>query len=135
MKCFNVIALSAALMFASTAGAKDLDTTTLKNKLKAWQPAAVILNGNQITIVTPGENINPDTYSAIISGGVCGPIWTNDTPVGYLKTIKQINVINKFKAIGYSFENPLSVCKEMGNLQEKPASAVMLGNTHTYKAK
>ncbi|WP_338512476.1 hypothetical protein VRB10_18945 [Erwinia aphidicola] len=42
---------------------------------------------------------------------------------------------NKFKAIGYSFENPLSVCKEMGNLMEKPATVVMLGNTHTYNGK
>ncbi|MFQ1681415.1 hypothetical protein ACK08B_16340 [Pantoea dispersa] len=49
--------------------------------------------------------------------------------------INQINVTNKFKAFGYSFENPLSVCKEMGDLMEKPAEVKMLSNTHLYKAK
>lgn len=135
MKRLNVALLSAALAFASSANAAGSDITTLKSKLNPWQPVEVSLNGDQITVVTPSANITSDIYSAIVSSGICSPIWTKDVPANYLKNIKQINVTNKFKAIGYSFENPLSVCKEMGNLMEKPATVVMLGNTHTYNGK
>jgi hypothetical protein len=135
MKRLNVILLSAALVVSSSVAAKESDTETLKIKLKPWQPSEIALKSDQITVVLPSAKINSDIYGSIISGGVCSPIWTKDVPTGYLKNIKQINVINKFKAIGYSFENPLNVCKEMGNLMDKPATAVMLGNTHTYTGK
>lgn len=135
MKRLNVALLSAALALASSANAAGSDITTLKSKLNPWQPIEVSLNGDQITVVTPSANITSDIYSTIVSSGICSPIWTKDVPANYLKTIRQINVTNKFKAIGYSFENPLSVCKEMGNLMEKPATVVMLGNTHTYNGK
>jgi hypothetical protein len=135
MKRLNVVLLSAALVFSSSVVAKESDTATLKIKLKPWQPSEIALNGDQITVVLPGANINSDTYGLIISSGICSPIWTRDVPAGYLKNIKQINIINKFKTIGYSFENPLSVCKEMGNLMDKPAATLMLGNTHTYNGK
>lgn len=135
MKRLNVVLLSAALVFSSSVTAKESDTATLKIKLKPWQPSEIALKSDQITVVLPDANINSDTYGFIVSSGICSPIWTKDVPDGYLKNIKQINVINKFKTTGYSFENPLSVCKEMGNLMDKPAATLMLGNTHTYNGK
>ncbi|SFJ87831.1 hypothetical protein SAMN05518863_103187 [Candidatus Pantoea symbiotica] len=135
MKCLNVVLISTALLFASSVTANETDATVLKSKLKPWQPSEITVSGEQITVVTPSADINSEIYSAIISGGVCTPIWTKDVPSSYLKDIKQINVTNKFKTIGFSFENPLNVCKEMGNLMEKPAAALMLGNTHTYNGK
>lgn len=72
------------------------------------------MTDDQFTIVTPSGVINSDIYTSIIQSGVCTPIWTKGVPANYLKGIKQINVINKFKSIGYSFEEPLEVCKEMG---------------------
>lgn len=135
MKRLNVVLLSATLVVSSSVAAKESDIAILKIKLKPWQPSEIALKGDQITVVLPSTNINSDIYGSIISSGVCSPIWTKDVPAGYLKSIKQINVINKFKAIGYSFENPLSICNEMGNLMDKPATAVMLGNTHTYNGK
>lgn len=135
MKHLNLVLLSATLLFASSASASKSDVATLKNKLKPWQPSEVSANGEQITVVIPSPDINQDVYKLIISEGVCTVIWTNDAPANYLKNIKQINVTNKFKAVGYSFENPLSVCKEMGDLMEKPAEVKLFSNTHLYKAK
>ncbi|MHC2597797.1 hypothetical protein ACVLVH_003459 [Kluyvera sp. 1366] len=135
MKCLNVVLISTSLLFASSVTAKETDAAVLKSKLKPWQPSEITVSGEQITVVTPSADINSEIYSAIISGGVCTPIWTKDVPSSYLKDIKQINVTNKFKTIGFSFENPLNVCKEMGDLMEKPAAALMLGNTHTYNGK
>jgi len=132
MKHLNIALLGAALVFSSTVAAQGSDTATLKKKLKPWQPSEITLKGDQITVVLPGAGVNSDTYASIIASGVCFPLWTKDASANYLKGIKQINVVNKFKAFGYSFENPLEVCKQMGDLMDKPATAVMLGNTHTY---
>lgn len=126
--------ICSALIFSSVAAAQASDVITLKNKLAPWQPSEISQKGDQITIVLPDANITPEVYSLIISNS-CTPIWTKDAPSNYLKNINQINVTNKFKAFGYSFENPLSVCKEMGDLMEKPAEVKMLSNTHLYKAK
>lgn len=129
----HIALISFSLLFSSIAAAQASDVFTLKNKLKPWQPTEVSLKDDQITIVLPVAAINDETYNAIISSGVCSPIWTKDVPANYLKNIKVINVANKFKASGYSFENPISVCNEMGKLMDKPATAMMLGNTHIYK--
>lgn len=135
MNRLSVTLLCTTLIFATSAMAQESDTSILKSKLKPWQPAEVTLNGDQITVVTPSASITSDIYSAIVSNGVCSPIWTKAVPADYLKNIKQINVTNKFKTTGYSFENPFNVCKEMGNLMEKPATALMLGNTRTFNGK
>lgn len=129
----HVALLSSALIFSSVAAAQASDVSTLKNKLKPWQPTEVSLEDDQLTIVIPAATINDETYNAIISSGVCSPIWTKDVPSNYLKKIKIINVTNKHKASGYSFENPLSTCNEMGKLMDKPATAMLLGNTHIFK--
>lgn len=135
MKRLNVFILVTTLATSLTASAQPSDLATLKKKLSPWQPSEVSVSGDQITVVIPCSDINQETYRTIISEGVCTVIWTKDAPANYLKNIKQINVTNKFKAVGYSFENPLSVCKEMGDLMEKPAEMKMLSNTQLYKTK
>lgn len=132
MKRLNVFFLTATLALSSTVAAQKSDIIMLKENLKPWQPSKVYLDGNQITIATPGTNLNSETYNSIISSGICTPIWLKEVPANYLEKIKQINVTNKFESIGFSFENPVKVCKEMGNLMDKPAQAVMMGNTHIY---
>lgn len=129
----HIALLSTSLLFSSVVAAQSSDVTTLQNKLKPWQPLEVNLKQDQITVALPAATVNDGTYNAVISSGVCFSIWTKDVPANYLKKIKVINVTNKFKSSGYSFENPLSTCNEMGKLMDKPATAVMLGNTHTYK--
>lgn len=129
----NIALLSSALIFSSVAAAQASDVITLKNKLKPWQPTEVSLKEDQITIVIPAASLDDEAYKAITSSGICSSIWTKDVPANYLKKIKAINVTNKFKASGYSFENPLSTCNEMGKLMDKPATALLLGNTHVFK--
>ncbi|MGC1100343.1 hypothetical protein WKH53_23905 [Pantoea agglomerans] len=133
MMRLNIALLSSALIFSSVAAAQTSDVSTLKNKLKPWQPSEVSLKDDQLMIVIPAANIDDESYNAIISSGVCSPIWTKDVPANYLKKIKAINVTNRFKASGYSFENPLTTCNEMGKLMDKPARAKLFGNTHIFK--
>ena len=125
--------ISSALIFFPVAAAQASDVSTLKNKLKPWQPTEISLKNDQLTVVIPAASIDDETYKVITSSGICSPIWTKDAPADYLKKIKAINITNKFKASGYSFENPLSTCNEMGKLMDKPATALLLGNTHVFK--
>lgn len=125
--------ISSALIFFSVATAQASDAITLKNKLKPWQPTEISLKDEQLTVVMPAASIDDETYKLITSSGICSPIWTKDAPADYLKKIKAINVTNKFKSSGYTFENPLSTCNEMGKLMDKPATALLLGNTHVFK--
>lgn len=126
--------ISTALIFSSVATAQASDVSTLKNKLKPWQPTEISRKDDQLTVVMPAASIDDETYKLITSSGICSPIWTKDAPADYLKKIKAINVTNKFKASGYTFENPLSTCNEMGKLMDKPATALLLGNTHVFKS-
>ncbi|MBK0089474.1 hypothetical protein [Erwinia sp. S59] len=134
MKRLNAFILGTALATSLSVSAQSTDIVTLKKKLAPWQPAEISQKDDQITVALPDKNVSSEVYSLLISN-TCTPIWTKDAPANYLNGIKQINVVNKFKASGYSFENPLNVCKEMGDLMEKPAEVKMLSNTHIYKAK
>lgn len=135
MTRLNLLLLTTALLTSLSVSAQPSNSAALKKTLSAWQPSEIIQKDDQITVALPDANVSSEVYSLIVSSGICTPIWTKDSTVDYLKSIKQINVTNKFKTTGFSFENPLSVCKEMGDLMEKPAAALMLGNTHAYTGK
>jgi hypothetical protein len=81
----------------------------------------VTLNENQIT---------PTVYDAIISASACMDIWTNDVPVKYLNTVKELYILNKHKAQGYVLENPLDTFQEMGKVTPENAKAVLFRILH-----
>lgn len=134
MKCLNVFIFVTTLATSLTSSAQSSDLATLKKKLSPWQPSEISQKGDQITVALPDANVTSEVYGLIISNA-CAPMWTKDASANYLQGIKQINVTNKYKKFGYSFENPQSVCNEMGDLMEKPAAMKMLSNTHTYNGK
>ncbi|PRD12370.1 hypothetical protein [Pantoea coffeiphila] len=132
MTRFIATMLSAVTFFSSTAFAQKSDLAILKKNLSAWQPIEISQKESQITVVSPDAKIDDEIYTAIISSGVCSPIWTNDVPAGYLSGITQISVTNKFKGFGYSLVNPSVICNQMGKLMKNEANVVLLGNTHLY---
>ncbi|ENT6391511.1 TPA: hypothetical protein ACGBKX_001180 [Salmonella enterica subsp. enterica serovar Paratyphi A] len=59
-------------------------------------------------------------------------VWTKDVPDSYMKTTKELHVLNKHKAFGYVLEQPLATCNEMGKEPDDRAKVMMLSKTHMF---
>ncbi|HBW7200658.1 TPA: hypothetical protein MJE48_18600 [Klebsiella pneumoniae] len=132
MTAIKSIFLSTALLVSFSALASDADISTLKKELKVFQPTDITKKNNDITVVISAKNITREAYEAIITNGLCTPIWTKDTPSSFLNGINTFTVVNQFKAFGYTLDSPLSTCKEMGNLMPEPAKVLMYSKTKSY---
>lgn len=49
-----------------------------------------------------------------------------------MKNVKELQILNKFKAMGYVLEKPLTTCNEMGKETDDKAKIIMLSQTHLY---
>lgn len=127
---FKPLAFLALALTSYTAQASD--TSVLKKSLEPWQPIEVSKNGDTLTVVLNENQISPTVYDAVISSGACMDIWTKDVPTNYLKSVKELHILNKHKAQGYVLEQPLSTCNEMGKEQPERAKVIMLSNTHLF---
>ncbi|KAA5941342.1 hypothetical protein F3I27_10335 [Pantoea sp. Bo_2] len=59
--------ISSALIFSSVTTAQASDVSTLKNKLKPWQPSEISQKGDQITIALPDANDLPPVLDTTFS--------------------------------------------------------------------
>ncbi|EHK3959296.1 hypothetical protein ACQ4DC_004423 [Escherichia coli] len=123
----------ATLIISLNANANDIKT--LQKQLKPWQPLEITNKNNSLTMVLPGKEISPDAYNNLIMTGVCAPVWTKDTPVSYLKKIKEISIVNQYKSIGYVFSEPLKTCNEIGSLTPKQGQVLLSSQTRLYTGK
>ncbi|EMN0500732.1 hypothetical protein OW793_19095 [Klebsiella pneumoniae] len=135
MKLFKIVLLCSATTLSCSAFSQSVDLQVLKKSLNPWQPIEIIDNKNISKIVLPTTTVTSDAYEALISSGICTPVWVKSAPEGYLKNTKEIHVVNKFSAQGYTFENPLITCKKMGALMDDEAKTLMYENTHGYVSK
>ena len=135
MKLIKTALLCSSIAFSYNALAQSVDIQTLNKSLKPWQPAEIVQTSNSIKITLPANTVSSEAYEALISSGVCTPIWLKDAPTSFLKTTSEIHVVNKFSALGYTFEHPLTTCKKMGELMDDQAKSLMYGNTRTYTSK
>ncbi len=135
MKLFKIVLLCSATALSCSAFSQSVDIRVLKKSLNPWQPIEIMDNKNISKIVLPTTTVTSDAYEALISSGVCTPVWVKDAPEGYLKNTKEMHVVNKFSAQGYTFENPLITCKKMGALMDDEAKTLMYENTHGYVSK
>ncbi|WP_262120682.1 hypothetical protein [Serratia ficaria] len=127
--------MATAILLSVSTHANANDTKTLQTQLKPWQPLEITTKENSLTVVLPGKEVTSEAYSHLIISGVCTPLWTHDAPALYLKKIKEISVINKYKASGFTFEEPLSTCDEIAPLMDKAAQTMLLSKTHIYTGK
>lgn len=127
----KAIVLFAFTLTTYTAHANDI--STLKKSLKPWQPIEVSKSKDAVTVVIDDRQITDTIYDAVINAGVCPNIWTNDVPAKYLESVKELHIVNKHKAQGYVFENPLNSCNEMGKEAPEKAKTIMLSNTHIFR--
>ena len=123
------------LIISLNAYANTNDIKTLQKQLKPWQPLEITAKDSSLTVVLPSKKITSEAYNHLIMSGVCTPLWTHDTPSSFLKNVSEINIVNQYKSIGYTFEDPLTTCNEIAPLMEKPAQTVVLSKTHTYTGK
>ncbi|QZY38390.1 hypothetical protein HU826_07780 [Enterobacter cancerogenus] len=130
LKFFKAVAFFTLAVTSYTAQANDI--SVLKKSLKPWQPIEVSKNGDNMVVVLDANQVTPEIYDAVISAGACMNIWTKDVPANYLKSIKELQILNKHKGQGYVLEQPLTTCNEMGKEQPKNANVIMLSNTHLY---
>ncbi|HEY1843632.1 MAG TPA: hypothetical protein VGH05_02095 [Buttiauxella sp.] len=121
-----------AIFLSITAHAQTNNVKTLQKQLKLWQPIEITEKNNIATVILNENRITPDIYEAVITTGVCSDVWTKDVPNTYMKTTKELHVLNKHKAMGYVLEKPLATCDEMGKESPERAKVIMLSNTHLY---
>lgn len=131
MRHFKLIVLVTSAILAGSASASDI--TTLTKSLKPWQPVEITKSKDAVTVVIDDKQITDTIYDAVINAGVCPNIWTKDVPAKYLESIKEVRIVNKHKAQGYVFENPLNSCNEMGKETPENAKTIMLSNTHLFR--
>lgn len=125
--------LCSSLLVSFATMATEGDLQLLKKSIKIWQPMEVSEQKNNITVALPSSEMTTEAYEALISSGLCTPIWTNDVPKNYLNDIAEIHVTNKHKTTGFTFESPRKTCDEMGKLMDAPAKTLLLSQTHLFK--
>jgi hypothetical protein len=121
-----------AILLSFTAHAQTNNVKTLQKQLKPWQPIEILENDNVITVILDANQVTPEIYDAVINSGLCMDVWTKDVPDSYMKTTKELHVLNKHKAFGYVLEQPLATCNEMGKEPEDRAKVLMLSKTHMF---
>lgn len=130
MKYYKTAALLALALTSYTAQANDV--STLKKSLKPWQPIEITKTDGNISVTLNAAQVTSEIYNAVVMAGVCPTIWTKDAPASYMKNVKELQILNKFKAMGYVLEKPLATCNEMGKETDDRAKTIMLSQTHLY---
>ena len=62
---------------------------------------------------------------------LCSPLWL-EKDESYITGIKEISILNKFKKQGYVLEEPLSVCKELGEATGNSGKFILMGKTRMF---
>jgi hypothetical protein len=78
MKLIKTALLCSSIAFSYNALAQSVDLQTLNKSLKPWQPAEIVQTSNSIKITLPANTVSSEAYEALISSGVCTPIWLKD---------------------------------------------------------
>ncbi|MFD3230626.1 hypothetical protein [Rahnella aceris] len=126
MNPLKVGLLTAALLSSCNAAAQSQNVKTLQNELKTWQPIDINQQKDLITITLNENQVTSSIYHAVISDGICFGIWLHSTPDGFLKSVKEIRVLNKHSYKGYALTAPLTACNEMGSAKNENDGKVLL---------
>jgi len=136
MKSLKMGLLATALFSSHYAAAQSSDVQALQNEVKMWQPINIQQQKTIITITLNENQITPQIYHAVISDGICSGIWLHSTPDDFLKSIKEIRVLNKHSYQGYALTDPLATCNEMGMAQdENDGKTFMLSHSRLFTNK
>ncbi len=132
MTVFKYLLLASGFALSCSALAQSSDIPALKKSLKVWRPTEITIKNNITTVALPGNALTSEAYETIITNGICMSIWTKSTPKNFLSNIKEMNLVNQYKAAGFIFENPAQTCDEMGKLMDQPAKTLLASKTRVY---
>ncbi|EKK4083020.1 hypothetical protein PNF79_003702 [Cronobacter dublinensis] len=135
MSLIKTTLASVLLLISGSSLAANSAQQALEKALKPWQPVEISKSNNTLTVALPGSSMTSEAYETVIMSGICPLAWSKDASKSALKGLKEVNVTNQYKALGYTLENPLSTCTEIGKLMDKPAKVMLMGNTHMFTGK
>ncbi|EOC1346497.1 hypothetical protein ACI093_001549 [Cronobacter turicensis] len=135
MSLIKTTLASILLLISGSSLATHSGQQALEKALKPWQPVEISKSNNTLTVALPGSSMTSEAYESVIMSGICPLAWSKDASKSALKGLKEVDVTNQYKALGYTLENPLSTCTEIGKLMDKPAKVMLMGNTHMFTGK
>lgn len=127
-----VVCLALALVGVAAAKEKPLADdalTVIKPHLKTWQPDAVTLSDETLTIVLPQDRITEAMYAAVIGNGVCASVHLGEQR---WDGVGEVTLLNRHSKQGYVFEGGYPECEEMGELTRDKTELWLLGKTHLF---
>ena len=128
MNTAKILVLLGSALIANTALASD--AATIEKSLRPWQPLEVKKSKDAITVTLNQDMVTTQIYEAVARMGVCPSVW--GAPDSYLKSVKEISILNKNKHSGFVLENPKSTCNEMGKATGDKANITLNANTHMF---
>ncbi|RRA29566.1 hypothetical protein C3O70_20230 [Cronobacter sakazakii] len=135
MSLIKTTLASVLLLISGSSLAANSGQQALEKALKPWQPVEILKSDNTLTVALPGSSMTTEAYESVIMSGICPLAWSKGASKSALKGLQEVNVTNQYKALGYTLENPLSTCTEIGKLMDKPAKVMLMGNTHMFTGK
>lgn len=132
MSFIKTAVISTLLLLSGNALAQSASQQALQKALKPWQPVEVTKKDHELTVVLPGKSVPPEAYEAVIMSGICPTIWNKSLSKSSIKDVTKLNVTNQYKMSGYSFEDPISTCDEIGKLMDQPAKVKMMSRTSLF---
>ncbi|EPT7032194.1 hypothetical protein ACVR2T_001934 [Cronobacter malonaticus] len=135
MSLTKSVIISALFLISGSSLAANSGQQALEKALKPWQPVEISKSDDTLTVALPGSSMTTEAYESVIMSGICPLAWSKGASKSALKGLQEVNVTNQYKALGYTLENPLSTCTEIGKLMDKPAKVMLMGNTHMFTGK
>ncbi|BCB62967.1 hypothetical protein HaloA020_36680 (plasmid) [Halomonas sp. A020] len=118
-----------SLAIASAANGDDKER--LISALEPWNPEEIILEGEQLIVITRERRMTDEVLRPLISTGICMPVFTG-APDSYLAGVEEIAVLNTFGRQGYIFSGGRSECEEIGNLPMSDTEMFILSRTRMH---
>lgn len=78
------------------------------------------------------DRMTPLIYNAVISMGVCPPLWFDAKGSSYLKSTKEVRVLNRHSHSGFVLESPKTSCDEVGKATGDNGTIVINSHTHSF---
>jgi hypothetical protein len=122
-----LLLLSSFSVFAQTA-----NQVILEKSLKPWQPLSIEDTGGVITLTMDEDSISNPIYENIVKDGICAPLWLEDKKSPYLKSTKEIHVLNKHSWAGLVFEKPKASCDEIGKAKDGNDKILLMTHTRMH---
>lgn len=113
--CFTGVALADAVM-------------ETRQALELWEPVSVEKKRSSLIVIVKEKRLTAKIYDAMI-GGIC--VWVG-AGEAKLQGVKEIAILNRFRASGRIFEGGATACERVFRAPGSELSIIIAGQTHMY---